>query len=172
MEGENSAAPSQAPNARAVWIVQKKGDRLHQLLTKSPGSCCVSGPVIESGRRERRKVRVLQGHHGERQRGVEVLQRFRGTPKHGQVESQSCLPELASCPCPTKRNAHEPLANQGMCRSPSLHRHLAQHLGEPSELAAERKECEVPKRVNVEPVTHERPRSGAALRETVESKPA
>src|SRR5262245_4831427 len=72
------------------------------------------------------------------------------------VESQSCLAELATCPCPTKRNAHEPLGKQGMCRSPPLHRHLARHLGEPSELAAERKECEVPKGVNVEPVTHER----------------
>src|SRR4029077_574790 len=95
------------------------------LLTRLPGSCCVRGPVIESRPRERRKVRVLQGHHGERQRGVEVLQRFRGTPKHGQVESQSCLPELASCPCPTKRNAHEPLANPGMWRRPSLHCHPA-----------------------------------------------
>jgi hypothetical protein len=83
MEGENSAAPSHAPNARSVWIVQKKGDGLHELLTKSPGSCCVRGPLIESRPRERRKVRVLQGHHGERQRGVEVLQRFRGSLKHG-----------------------------------------------------------------------------------------
>ena len=119
--------------------------------------------MVESRPRERRKMRVLQGHHGERQHGVEVLQRLHGTPKDGQIESQSCLPELASCPCPAKRNAHEPLANQGMCRSPSLHRHLAQHLGEPSELAAERKQGEVPKRMSVEPVTQERHRVGRFL---------